>query len=254
MKRIMYIFMVFLTVTTVTVAEAREMIIVSTEEWPPFNFTMENGEVGGIATKIVKAALNEAGVDYKIEVYPWARAVYMTMKNPNVMIYTIFRSEQREKKFQWICPITPPNYYYFYRLKTRTDITVESLEDAKKYMTGVMRNDMSHEFLVKNGFKEKKQLEVVSREELNIKMLFKARNDLIVQSEFSLLERMKKLGLSYDKLEKVFLAYKGNAESNCMAFGLKTPKSLVEKIRKALEKVTAEGAVDSAMKDYLEGK
>ncbi len=49
MKRIMYIFMIFVT-TTLTVAEAREMITVATEEWPPFNFTTENGEVGGIAT------------------------------------------------------------------------------------------------------------------------------------------------------------------------------------------------------------
>ena len=69
-----------------------QSIAVVTEDWEPYNY-LENNEVVGISTTVVRKVLNKAGIGINggIQMYPWARAYKMVKENKNTLIYTIIR-------------------------------------------------------------------------------------------------------------------------------------------------------------------
>ncbi|MCP4405252.1 MAG: amino acid ABC transporter substrate-binding protein [bacterium] len=246
MKQVLLL-LVMLSVTLGAV-HAQEITVV-TEEWGPYNYT-EDGKVVGISTEIVQATLARAGIDAEIRIYPWARAYTMALEKENVLIFSIYRSRERESLFKWIGPISLPTDYYLFKLTTRTDLIIHSLEDAKKYTIGVMRDDQAHQFLLKQGFNEEEHLDIVSREELNIRKLIGGRIDFLPSAELSLADRMKKLNLPFSKVEKTFLLYGGEAKSY-MAFSQQTSDELVDRVRAAFEELNAEGIIETTVEKYL---
>ncbi len=233
----------------VSAVNAQEIKVV-TEEWAPYNY-MENGEVVGVATDVVKATLAKAGIEAEIKVYPWARAYNMALEQENVLIYAIYRSEKRENLFKWICPANPPNDYFLFKLKKRTDLIINSLEEAKKYQVGVMKDDNGHQFLLGKGFEDDKNLDITSDEDTNLRKLFGERVDFIPGAELTLAARLKKLELSFGELEKTVPMYAGEPDSSCMAFSKQTSDELVERVRAAHEQVKAEGFIEATMEKYL---
>ena len=113
---------------------APPLLNVVTEEFSPYNYTVD-GKIKGISTAVVTETLKRAGIKYRLRVYPWKRAYKkIALKEKNVLIYSIYKSADREPLFAaWIGPILPPAEVCFYKLKERTDVQVGTLEDAKKY-------------------------------------------------------------------------------------------------------------------------
>lgn len=64
--------------------------------------TLEHGEVSGSNTDWVRRLLDEAGVEAEFAIYPWARAYRLAQSEPNVLIYAIARTRERESEFLWI--------------------------------------------------------------------------------------------------------------------------------------------------------
>jgi polar amino acid transport system substrate-binding protein len=76
-------------------------VIIVTENYPPYSYEQE-GEITGISTDIVKCIMDESGLEYKIEVLPWARAYEMALNKDDVLIYSIMRIPEHETLFNWI--------------------------------------------------------------------------------------------------------------------------------------------------------
>ncbi|MBW2610145.1 MAG: transporter substrate-binding domain-containing protein [Deltaproteobacteria bacterium] len=258
-KSLLTIALLFFTASICGAAD----IQVVTEEWKPYNFT-ENGKVTGISTEVVKITLEKAGLTYKIDVLPWARALKKARNEANVLIYTIVRNKAREKQFKWIGPLfsTSSNdgdsTMSLYRLKDRKDIVCKDLKAAAKYKVGVVRgNDLSS--FTKAGFKEGKQLFPVAEEVTNIRKLFKGRIDLISGSANYLqghFDKIKDPGISFDNIEPVCPINASSASNSetivCMAFGKSTPDDMVEKVRAAFEAISAEGKIQPVLDKYAD--
>ena len=131
-------------------------ITVVTEEYPPYNFLDSNNRISGMATEVVEEVLKRARLDYKMAMYPWARAYQLAQDAPNVLIYSIGRSEQRESLFKWVDVIAPYDVY-LYRLKSRTDIKATRLADVRHFKIGAVRDDVRAQYLEKEGLKSIKQ-------------------------------------------------------------------------------------------------
>ena len=84
----------------------------------------------------------------------------------------------RKILFNWVGPISPREIWLF-KLASREDIVLRSLEDAKRYQIGVVRKSSSANYLLKNGFSEDKNLQLANLEIQNIKKLFIGRIDLV---------------------------------------------------------------------------
>lgn len=218
-------------------AAADTILVVTEDNFRPYNYT-EKGNITGIATQAVRAVLDESGIDYSIQVYPWPRAYKMTETRENVLIYSIIRNPKREPLFKWIGPIAPPVTNGLFKLKYRTDIKIRELEDAKQYIIGSLADSSLQQFLLKNGFHIGIQLQVVIDTKLNLEKLFAQRVDLIIASTFHIHQYAKSIGKTPEDVE---LAYIFEKSQIYMAFSRSTPDRIVDRVSRAFYKLNNSG-------------
>ena len=84
-----------------------------TEDAPPYTYA-EQGKVTGPVTDIVEQSLQRAGFkDYRLHLYPWARAYSLAQKQPHVLIFLIARTPAREALFHWAGEIMKIEYHLY---------------------------------------------------------------------------------------------------------------------------------------------
>ncbi|MGH8810034.1 MAG: substrate-binding periplasmic protein [Noviherbaspirillum sp.] len=227
------------------VSLAASPLTVVTEELPPYSH-VENGEVVGMSTEVVKATLKRAGLPYRIEIYPWARALSVAQSTDNVLIYSILRTPERDRMFKWVGTIAPRKAYFF-KLRARRDVVVHTLEDAKWYAIGGVKDDARVQYLQSKGI----EVKVLStKEDLNIRQLEYGRIDLMIANEYTFNYRVKALGLAPHLFEKAFFLEEFSKNEFSMAFSLGTDDSLVAKTRAALERLKASGEYKRIIEKY----
>lgn len=239
---------IFLTAfIVVNVAECAmattDHIEIVTEEAPPFQ-TVKDGFVGGAATEIVMAAADAAGLKYTVNVYPWARAYKMATEKPNVCIYSIVKLKERESKFQWAGELADIKCH-IYKLKSRKNILLKSIEDAKSFNFVVVRDDLAHHFLAAHGFEKDKNYYLTSDHIHALKMLFAGGGiSLIINDNATILYRTRKAGVNYSSMERILEVPELNTKLN-VAFSLETPTEIVTSFSQALEQMKTDGSFDA---------
>lgn len=217
-----------------------------TEPLVPVHYK-ENGEIKGIATEIVQAIFEEAGIDFCLEIYPWKRAYKKTLKEKNTFIYTINRTEKRERHFHWVGPILSKKTS-LYKLKSRKDIELQSLSDAEKYTTAVLLGYALTDKLQESGLQEGKELVTVGDKATQIRVLFKKRVDLITGNQYTISQALKREGYSIDDVEPAlhitskgyYLGANKNIEDN-----------IIDQLQQANEKIQHSGLVDQIVDKYM---
>lgn len=91
---------------------AAEPLQLYTEEYPPVSFS-EDGEVGGMATEVVRELLRRLDEQASIQSLPWARSLQIVERTPNTALYTTIRNPHRETRFKWVGPlvVSEDNFY-----------------------------------------------------------------------------------------------------------------------------------------------
>lgn len=201
-----------------------------------------DGKVAGPGTQIVEDTLRGAAItEYRLSLYPWARAYEKALHEPNVLIYPITRTATREALFKWVGEIDKVTIN-FYKLRRSTDIEVNSLEDAKRYTIGVVRNDTKQTFLELNGFS---RLVVSDDNNDNFQKLLNHQVQLLPMSEASARQASKAAQIDFAALDAIYSIDHQPAKIY-MAFSRNTPDEIVEKARRAFEQLEASGAVARA--------
>jgi polar amino acid transport system substrate-binding protein len=245
MKNVMFFISLLLIFTNSLLAESLEVL---TEEWAPFNYT-ENGTLTGISTEFVTAVLDETKLDYTIKVMPWKRAYVLVQQKSNTLLFTTSRTPQRENLFYWIGPLYPREIS-LYKLRSRTDIKINTIHDIKKFRLGVVRGGSTEEYLIENGFQDNVHYFGVTEEEQNLKKLMFDRIDLIPGSDFSMPFRLKKNGYSFSNVEKVYTLI--NQGGYYIAINKNTPKSIVDKIETAFVTLEKQGLREKILNRFYE--
>lgn len=198
-----------------------------------------DGKVVGPGTQIVEDTLRGAALtEYRLALYPWARAYEKALHESNVLIYPITRTAIREASFKWVGEIDKVTIK-FYKLRASTGITVNSLEDAKGYTVGVVRNDTKQNFLELQGFT---RLVVSADNNDNFQKLLNQQVQLLPMSEASARQASEAAQIDFTSLEGIYSTDDQPAKIY-MAFSLNTPDEIVEKARRSFEQLEASGAV-----------
>ena len=206
-------------------------IKVVTEDAYPIQYE-KNGEILGPSTELVKSVLDESNISYSIELLPWARAYNIALNQPNTMIYSLARTEQRESLFHWIGSVLRINYYLVGKesLKLSEPITLASL---KKLKIGVIRGSATEQYLISQGFKN---LYLVSKPSQSINMLKLGRIDLFPTNYSSF--QLSCLHLKVDCQQiKPFYHLEQLSTSLYFALSKQTKNEIVDKITAAYRKV-----------------
>lgn len=229
-------------------ANAREIQIV-TEDWPPFSYE-ENGKITGFSVELVKALQTETGIQGKISIYPWKRALYIATEEENTLLMTPARTAKREKLFHWVGPIAPRSVSLI-KLKSRTDIKIDTLEDAKKYIIGAVLGFATTNQLIAQGFENNTHIEQVPTPVMNVRKLFNDRVELILMLESEFVWISKRHGFDHNNAE-IALIIPQPVKELYIAFSKNTSQGIVDDFRDAFEKLKQNGTHEKLKQIFLE--
>lgn len=221
---------------TAPVAEA-ETVHFTTENYPPYNLR-ENGEYRGLGYEQVVALMKEAGVDYTIEMMPWARAIALAESEPLYCVFTTAHIAERNKRFKWVEPLAVDRNVMVAR--EGSGIKAITIAEAREYVVGTQRNDYTQQLLERNGFPK---IDLATDLDLTLKKLLSGRIDMMPISEHYYLQLREK----GHPLEKRFVL---TEQTFSIACNLKFPEDLIRKMRAGLDKLISDGTQEKILAKY----
>ena len=222
-------------------------LVLLTENFPPYNMA-KNGKnfaqdenINGIATDIVREMFKRAGITYSLTLrFPWERVYKLALENPGYGAFVMARLPDREKLFKWVGPIGPDDWVML--AKADSKITLETLNDARKYKIGAYKGDAIAETLTKQGLKPA----VVLRDQDNARKLVSGQIDLWATGDPAGRYLARQDGVTGLKTVLRF-----NSAELYLALNKDVPDEAVAKLQTALDQMRKEGVVDEIMGRYL---
>ncbi|MBV6824483.1 ABC transporter substrate-binding protein [Pseudomonas sp. PD9R] len=222
-------------------------LVLLTENFPPYNMA-KNGKnfaqdenINGIAVDIVREMFKRADVTYSLTLrFPWERVYKLALENPGYGAFVMARLPDREKLFKWVGPIGPDDWIML--AKADSKITLESLDDARKYKIGAYKGDAIAMTLAKQGLKPI----VVLRDQDNAKKLVSGQIDLWATGDPAGRYLARQEGVSGLKTVLRF-----NSAELYLALNKDVPDEMVAKLQAELDQMRKEGRVDEIMAQYL---
>ncbi|WP_454254298.1 substrate-binding periplasmic protein [Pseudomonas sp. Marseille-Q8238] len=222
-------------------------VVLMTENFPPYNMAT-NGKnyareenLNGIAVEIVREMFKRAGVNYSMTLrFPWARIYKLAKENPNYGVFVTARLPERDKLFKWVGPIGPDDWVMLAR--GDSTITLNSLEDAKRYRVGAYQGDAIAEHLAKEGL----EVQAAFRDQENARKLEDGKLDLWATGDPAGRYLAKQEGVTGLKTVLRF----DNAEL-FLALNPDVPDEVVHKLQSELDRMRSEGFIDEVFKRYL---
>lgn len=221
-----------------------DKITVYSTVYPPYQID-DNGKLTGVNTEIVRAIFHNSGVPFEIKYVPWSRAqrIVGDDSRKNSAIYCLAKTKQRERKYKWVGV-----YFYqkvdFLTLKN-SGVRIDSLDDVKKYMIGLVRGDMMTEQLKSQGYL--KRYEIVRDDILNIRKLFKKRVQAIVTSELAAKYIARENGLDPNQIEA---QYEVSTDGFNLALSRKTSDEVYWKLKDSLNKLLNDDSIKKILDNW----
>lgn len=196
------------------------------------------GVAHGPSADILRLLLAQANLDSKIEFMPWPRAFKTALTEPNTLLMTIIRTQERENQFYWISKVSDTVKSFISR-KENNSGAVTTLAEAKNKITAVVRESNSHHYLLDKGFSDSKNLYLVSSMETAIKLLVNKKINFVFTDPdiFVSYYAAKKLNsddfISYSHIEET-------RKEGYIALSKSSDKSLLQKLlaaQKIVEKM-----------------
>lgn len=228
---------------------ARVEIHVVTEELPPYNMTRD-GVLTGMSTEVVQAVLKEVNVQASIQSMPWARAYDLALHTPNVLIYSITRTAERERLFKWVGTIAASRWFLY--SSASHPVTLLSLDDARDWQTATVNEDVGEQYLMARAFEIGHQLQSSNRYEFNYQKLQTGHVDLWISDELNAYYLARQVGDDPARTLVQSLRIKELEEAGGfnMAFSMGTPDATVQLFQKALETIRANGTYDAIARKW----
>jgi polar amino acid transport system substrate-binding protein len=230
-----------------TARAAETPLVLLTENFPPYNMA-KNGKnfaqdenISGIAADIVREIFKRANITYSLTLrFPWERIYKLALEKPGYGVFVMARLPEREQLFKWVGPIGPDDWIML--AKADSKISLDSLDQARKYRIGAYKGDAIAETLAKQGLNPI----VVLRDQDNAKKLVNGQIDLWATGDPAGRYLARQAGVSDLKTVLRF-----NSAELYLALNKDVADDVVAKLQAALDELRKEGTVDAIMARYL---
>ncbi|KAB0547935.1 ABC transporter substrate-binding protein [Pseudomonas argentinensis] len=222
-------------------------VVLLTENFPPYNMAIngknfaQEDNVDGIAVDVVREMFKRAGIKYSLTLrFPWDRIYKLALEKPDYGVFVTARLPEREALFKWVGPIGPDDWVLLARGDSK--LVVNNLQQAKQYRIGAYKGDAIAEHLEKQGLQPVTSL----RDQENAKKLMAGQIDLWATGDPAGRYLARQEGVSGLKTILRF-----NSAQLYLALNKDVPDEVVQKLQSELDKMRAEGIVDSILNSYL---
>lgn len=238
----------------VPVAVFAEELPVVCQEFPPYNYLDDDGNVTGSSVEIVTEILQKMGYKADIRLLPWNRAYQAAADGDVAMLFTFSKSAEREKEFFFTDGFAFIEVMFFKR--KADNITWETLDDVKDYRIGYVEGYNYGKTLmdaIQNNTFNNTDIIAASATVDYQQMLKLANNriDLAVCPKTQCSRIIKMNSPELDSLDYVNKSI-GPKRDFYAGFSKKWPdaEALRDQFNVELEKFKAEGKLDAVFKKY----
>lgn len=242
-KRILWLGILLLTIFSLNAVNLK----IYCEDDPPFQIVDKNGKLKGLTTEIVQEIQKRVHNTDPIEVVPWARGYNILENNPNVVLFSMSRTAERNHLFQWVGPVNEISYVLYGRKDSKALINV--LDDAKKLNSiGVYKDDVRDIFLTKMGFTN---LDRVTETSINIRKIMMGRLDAYADSDDGFVANVESAGFNKNDFKPLYVFMKSQL---FIAFSKSTDPKIVKGWNDALTAMKKDGTFKNIYWKYFPGK
>ena len=213
-----------------------ETVTFITEDYAPFNYR-DGKEITGATVDQVRRIMEDIGVDYTIDLMPWARAYSLARTTPLTCVFATAHNATRAPLFKWVEPLLIDRNILITR--KGSGVSAANLEEAKKYTVGTQREDYTEMTLREKGFTK---LDVASDFNATLRKLLGGRIDMMPISE-----------VYFDKLkdeQPVEVVTTLSSQPMGIACERNFPDDLIARMQAALDRLIASGEQRAIFRKY----
>ncbi len=233
-----------ISILSFTTINAKDTLIVTTDDWPPFRMTIDN-TYKGIDFDLWKELSKELNIKIDYKNYPWARSL-INMRNGSVDgMSGLAKKKERQEYIKY----TSTPYYscspVFYTKKGLGN-KIKKYEDLENYLIGYVDNSA---YFKRFDEDENLNKRAMIDEDTLLKMLSLGRLKVIIGTDCQADYQIKQSGLK-DEIEKT--AYKPNSTIN-LYLGISRKSEFINKmdeIDQALNKIVKSGKINTIVEKY----
>ena len=215
------------------VGERSAKLTVYTEEWPPVSF-YDGEQAAGMAVDVVREMLRRADLDVKIEVVPWARGYKQVVELPNVLLFAMGRTLERERLVTMIGPLVTARTEVYQ--KRGAGWKEKSPDEQHRAVVGTYRATYFETAAREQGFT---RFEFATTPDRSARMLLNGRIDLWVDSSISAPNIVKVAGGLPSDIEPVLIL---DVTELMLGISRGTPRAVVLALEDALHAMKADGS------------
>lgn len=208
-----------------------------TEEYAPFSYS-DSGTIKGVAVEQVHQIAVAAGLSYRIEIMPWARAVVLAERRQDHCVFTTGHNRARDKRFRWVEPLLKDQMVMVRR--KGSDVAITAPSDIHTLRVGAQRGDFAVEALQEHGFSN---IDLAADISVSLGKLKSGRIDLMPTS-VKTYEKMLEDGQPVEKAMLLDGQIYGIACHRAM------PLDTVAAMQKALDELITSGKQDAIFAAY----
>lgn len=234
MKTLLLTLCLSLTPLSTALAETLHFV---TEEYPPFNYS-QDGRITGIGVEQVDAITKAAGIDYTLEIMPWARAFAMAKSQPMHCVFTTGYTRERSGQFVWVNPLLKDQMVLLKRKDGSKGPA--TMQEALGMKIGSQRGDFAVEVMEDLGVKD---IDLAADIDLSVRKLVSGRIDLLPTS----IKTYENLVNQGQPVEKAMLLA---GKTYGIACQKDTPPALIARLQVELDKLILSGGQDRIFTAY----
>ena len=224
---------------------------ITCDDWPPWQIGNidKSKPAGGIAIDIVKAILDDIGIKYHAEMYPFMRTLAQIKHGEKDLIVILAKNKEREQYMLFSDPYITDNYYLYYDKTRLREFDWSNYSQLKQYTIGIVTKfnygDEFHNSITQYKIKTDEVLD----NENNIKKLISNRVDFIVINK-SNADKMIKTNQKYQNITYAKKIIK--TTDFRLAISKKSKHTaLMKKINISIRKLKKNGTIEKIYKKYL---
>jgi len=243
MRLALLVLVLALLLCTFSCAHKSPALKLVTEDYPPLTYAV-NDTVTGFGTEVVKAIQQEVKSKDKITIMNWDEAYQTALNEPNVVIFTMEKTPEREKLFNWVGPLGTNTTYFYVKKDSKLKIT--GIDDAKALKSiATTSNWFNEQYLKDNGFTNlKSSLKPTD----NVKQVMSGEAEMSVFTDLTVNQIVQQAGFEPGSLIPVFEVLKTDFY---IGISKQTSPEVVDAWTKAFSKIQQDGTLEKLKSTWL---